>query len=218
MSRDAAPDPVVLTYAAGIGEQETVMLEDGSQVVLNTASRVEVRYADTERRIALTAGQPLFEVRREARPFVVEAGGTETRALGTRFDVYLPKGDGVQVTLLEGFVRVSEDAAGGNVILSPGEQMTLRAGERTVSSVDTSQFKTWAPGMIPFTDVTLAIVAAQLNRYSATKIRVDEAIAGGRISGAFRAGDQEGFATALEAFMQVTAERRRDETPIRRRQ
>lgn len=215
MSRDVAPDPVVLTYATAIGEQETVTLEDGSRIVLNTASRVEVRFSENERWIELLEGQALFEVRREPRPFVVAASGTQTRALGTRFDVYLPEGNGIQVTLLEGLVSVSADPAGGNVILSPGEQMTLRSGEQTVSRVDISRFETWMTGMIPFTDATLASAAAELNRYSAIKLKVDDAIAGERISGAFRAGDQEGFADALEAFLPVTAERRGDEIFIR---
>ena len=41
---------------------------------------------------------------------------------------------------------------------------------------------------------------------------------GERISGSFRAGDQEAFAAALEAFMPVVAERRRDEIFIRARE
>jgi transmembrane sensor len=217
MSRDAAPDPIILTYATEIGEQETVMLEDGSRVVLNTQSQVEVRFSESERRIVLTEGQALFEVRREPRPFVVAAGGAQTRALGTRFDVYLPAGEGLQVTLLEGLVSVSADAAGGNIILSPGEQMTLRSGERTVSRVDTSQYETWTTGMIPFTDVTLAIAADELNRYSATKLVVHEAVAGERISGSFRAGDQEAYAAALEAFLPVKAEQSGDKIFIRPR-
>lgn len=215
--REAAPVPAAVTYATGIGEQESVVLADGSRVVLNTASQVEVVFSGAERRIVLTEGQVLFEVRREARPFVVAAGGTETRALGTRFDVYLPAGEGLQVTLLEGLVSISADAAGGDVILSPGEQMTLRGGERTVARVDVSRIESWTTGMIPFTDVTLARAADELNRYSAVKLRVNETVAGERISGSFRAGDQEAFAAALEAFLPVEAERRADEIFIRPR-
>ncbi len=218
MGREAAPLPAVLTYATVTGEQEAVTLADGSRIVLNTASRVEVSFSGAERRIVLAEGQALFEVRREARPFVVAAGGAETRALGTRFDVYLPEGEGLQVTLLEGLVSVSAGAAGGNVILSPGEQMTLRSGKRTVARVDVSRAGSWTTGMAAFTDATLADAAVELNRYSDVKLRIDGAIAGERISGSFRAGDQEAFAAALEAFMPVVAERRGDEIFIRARE
>ena len=71
--------------------------------------------------------------------------------------------------------------------------------------------------MVAFTDVTLASAAAELNRYSAVKLRVDEAVAGERISGSFRAGDQAAFAAALEAFLPVAAEQRGDEILIRPR-
>ncbi|MBA4338959.1 MAG: iron dicitrate transport regulator FecR [Hyphomonas sp.] len=214
MGREATTVPAVLTYATGTGEQEAVSLADGSRIVLNTASRVEVSFSDAERRIVLAEGQALFEVRREARPFVVAAGGAETRALGTRFDVYLPAGEGLRVTLLEGLVSVSGESAGGNVILSPGEQMTLLSGKRTVARVDVSRAESWTTGMVAFTDETLAGAADELNRYSDIKLRVDAAIAGERISGSFRAGDQDAFAAALESFMPVVAERRGDEIVI----
>jgi transmembrane sensor len=218
MGREATPVPAVLTYATGTGEQEAVTLADGSRIVLNTASRVEVSFSGKERRIVLTEGQALFEVRREARAFVVAAGGAETRALGTRFDVYLPAGEGLQVTLLEGLVSVSGGAAGGSIILSPGEQMTLLSGKRSVTRVDVSRAGSWTTGMVAFTDATLAGAADELNRYSDIKLRVDEAIAGERISGSFRAGDPDAFAAALEAFLPVVAERRGDDIVIQARE
>ena len=80
-------------------------------------------------------------------------------------------------------------------------------GERTVSRVDTSQYETWTTGMIPFTDVTLANAADELNRYSATKLVVHEAVAGERISGSFRAGDQEAFAAETAVRVGIVIQR-----------
>jgi len=81
MDREVAPPQAVLTYATGTGEQQSVALADGSRVILNTASQLGVSFTGAERRVELIEGQALFEVRREARPFVVVAGGAETRAL-----------------------------------------------------------------------------------------------------------------------------------------
>lgn len=206
-----APAPEAEIYATGIGEQETVTLADGSAALLNTASRIEVTYSAGERRIDLVAGQALFDVRREARPFLVVAGATETRALGTEFEVYVQPG-GVQVTLLEGLVSVGGE--GGKRILSPGEQLRLEAGEVSVTRIDPGRAVSWKSGMIPMTDVTLAQAAAELNRYSEVRLVVDPEIAQERISGSFRAGDQEGFAAVLENFLPVTAERRDGEIRI----
>lgn len=208
------PVPGSLIYATAVGEQESVPLEDGSLALLNTASRIEVRFSDQERRIVLLEGQALFDVRSEARPFVVAAGGAETWALGTRFEVYLPP-EGLQVTLLEGLVSIGSGAAGADVILSPGEQMTLRGGEMTVARIDPGRALSWQNGMVPFSDVTLAEAASELNRYSEVKLRVDEALSGERLSGSFRAGDQEGFVAVLQAFLPVEAERRAGDILIR---
>lgn len=210
----AAPVPEPLIYATAVGEQESVTLEDGSLALLNTASRMEVVYSHGERRITLMEGQALFDVQREARPFIVAAGGAETRALGTRFEVYLPT-EALQVTLLEGLVSIAGEGV-SRIILSPGEQMMFRDGEVTVARIDPARALSWQNGMVPFTDVTLAEAVSELNRYSEVKLRVDEALAAERLSGSFRAGDQEGFVSVLEAFLPVRAERRAGEILIRR--
>jgi transmembrane sensor len=129
----------------------------------------------------------------------------------------MPEGEGLQVTLLEGLVSVSGGGAGGDVILSPGEQLQLRSSVRTVSRVDGARAQSWTTGMVPFTDATLAAAADEMNRYSAIKLRIDGPVAGERISGSFRAGDQDAFAAALEAFMPVVSERRGDEIIVRGR-
>jgi transmembrane sensor len=196
-----APD----VYATAVGEQRTVALTDGSQVRLNTASRIEVVYSESVRQVTLSEGQALFEVARGPRPFVVAAGGSETKALGTLFEVSLPP-EGVRVTLVEGLVQVAAGEA-GQVLLSPGEQLSVRGGDVSVARVDARQVTAWQGGMIPFTDVTLADAAAEMNRYSEIKLRIDQRLAEERLSGSFRAGDQEGFAAAMEVFLPVRVER-----------
>jgi len=191
-------------YATLIGEQELITLPDGSTALLNTASRMEVTYSREARHILLTEGQALFEVVKGETPFTVEAGGWDTTALGTVFEVYLPP-EGVRVTLIEGSVNVTNDGAGE--ILAPGDQLTVTASTPTKSRIDPARALSWKSGMITFTDVTLAEAAAEMNRYSETKLRVDAQVANERLSGVFRAGDQEGFAAALEAFLPVRSMR-----------
>lgn len=201
-------------YATRIGEQETVTLPDGSTALLNTASRIEVTYSRDARHIHLTEGQALFDVVKGEMPFIVEAGGWETTALGTMFEVYLPP-EGVRVTLIEGSVNVANDRAGE--ILTPGDQLTVSGDTLIRARIDPARVLSWKSGMITFTDVTLAEAAAELNRYSETKLRVDAQVADERLSGVFRAGDQEAFAAALEDFMSIEAEHSVGEIHVRRR-
>jgi transmembrane sensor len=194
------PDADALIDATSIGEQRRVDLADGSSVELNTASRIEVRYSDRDRLVRLTEGQALFDVEPSALPFLVEAAGTRTRALGTEFEVYLKPG-GAQVTLLEGKVSVapSTGAAWAAAELFPGDRLVVSGdAPEPVVQVDLAEAVSWRTGVVQFTDVRLADAVQELNRYSRTQIIVeDTALAEKRLSGSFQAGDQDVFVSAL---------------------
>ena len=49
-------------YATGVGEQRTIQLDDGSRIILDTASEVAVRYTGSQRLVTLTLGQAMFDV------------------------------------------------------------------------------------------------------------------------------------------------------------
>ena len=98
-------------YATAIGEQRSVVLEDGSVVTLNTASRIDVDFEKDHRTIRLAAGEALFQVAHDpARPFDVIVGETRVRAVGTQFNVDR-RAAGTTVTVVEGKVAVLSDAS-----------------------------------------------------------------------------------------------------------
>jgi transmembrane sensor len=94
------------TYRTGIGEQRSITLSDGSLVELNARSAVRIAFRDGQRDVELLEGQALFRVAKDShRPFIVQAGTTSVRAVGTQFDVYR-KSKGTTVTVIEGRVAV----------------------------------------------------------------------------------------------------------------
>lgn len=95
------------------------------------------------------------------------------------------------------------------------QSICARSCTLTKSRIDPARALSWKSGMITFTDVTLAEAAAEMNRYSGIKVRVDEDVAGERLSGVFRAGDQEGFAATLKGFLAVETEPSGQEILIR---
>lgn len=214
----AVLQPEKQVFATATGERRQVTLADGSLVDLDTLSRIEVAYSAEERRISLVEGRALFEVRPGKAPFVVEASGAETRALGTEFAVYLKPG-GAEITLLEGAVRVQSPAAGraDDVVLAPGEQVRIEGGVAgPVRKIDVEAAMAWRTGILRFTDATLADAVSELNRYSETRIVIEgSSLAGERLSGAFRAGDQEQFVSALVMFLPVEVTRAGKEIRIR---
>jgi transmembrane sensor len=204
------PDGKVLIYATMTGEQRRVDLADGSTVELNTASRIEVDYSESARLVRLTEGQAIFDVEPDELPFLVEAAGTQTRALGTEFEVYVKPGE-AHVTLLQGKVSVMPSAglAWAPIELVPGDRLVV-AGERPapVTQVDLAEALSWRTGVVQFTDVRLVDAVQELNRYSRTKIVVDDpSLEDERLSGAFKAGDQEAFVEALDLFLSIEVER-----------
>jgi transmembrane sensor len=93
-------------YTTDVGEQDTIVLLDGSTVQLNAHSKMRVHYTDQQRFVELIQGQALFKVAKDpTRPFVVQSDETRVRAVGTQFDVYR-KSTATIVTVVEGRVAV----------------------------------------------------------------------------------------------------------------
>lgn len=197
-------------FATGVGEIREVALADGSSATLNTASRIEVEFARATRTVRLEKGQVLFEVAPGDAPFVVDAAGTRTRALGTQFEVYLKSG-GAQVTLLEGSVSIDPDGPGAaqETVLSPGQRMVVASdGGVSLDLFDAGAAAAWRSGILQFKDVRLADAVEEVNRYSAIQIIIeDRSLEDERLSGTFRAGDPEAFVSALLLFFPVEVAR-----------
>ncbi|WP_374039735.1 FecR domain-containing protein, partial [Pseudomonas sp. UMAB-40] len=72
-----------------VGEQKNLQLPDGTQLLLNTESAVDIAFNLQERRVVLLNGEVLISTAKDpgARPFVVETPQGIARALGTRFCV-----------------------------------------------------------------------------------------------------------------------------------
>ncbi len=77
------------TLVAAGAEPVEVLLDDGSQVLLNRDSKLRFRkqFDGGERRVTLS-GEAWFDVARDtARPFVIDAGAALVEVLGTSFNV-----------------------------------------------------------------------------------------------------------------------------------
>lgn len=217
------------SYSTGTGQSSTLALEDGSSVELNAQSGIEVRFSKSARHIELTKGQALFNVaKNERRPFIVTAGNRQIVAVGTQFDVRLDTRS-VQVTLIEGKVRVVQDTAAREsepkqIELTPGKQLVATlppAGGSAsddmtepvtlVRDIDVTRVTDWRNGRIFLDNVLLADAVAEMNKHSAVEIRVADArLAGIRVNGMFKAGAQESFVAALEEYFPITARRQGD--------
>lgn len=210
-----ALDHLTPTYGTQAIEQKVVRLEDGSRVHLNVDSQVKVAFRDGERRLTLTRGEAFFDVAHDARrPFIVEVGSAQVRALGTKFDVRRRNGD-VQVTLLQGSVRVSPDAGqGAPVVLRANQQAQITRGAAIrTTAIDATRTTSWTTGRLVFRDTPLAAAVAEVNRYSAQKVELAGPGLGAQpISGFFDVGDAESFARGAAGFHDLSLTRGPDGT------
>ncbi len=209
-------------YQTSFGEIKSVTLSDGTRVTLNADTRLRVLYRKNERSVRLERGEAVFDdVENPQRPFVVQAGGYQVRALGTVFDVYrAPKH--LDVTLIKGRVDVSRNApAGGKAVsvptmLSPGERLVIRAdGHTALDHPSLETISAWQRGQVVFNDVPLAQAISQINRYGGTPIRVaDPALEQVRVSGVFPIRDPEKFAHAISSLRHLRVVRSRNSIVI----
>ena len=100
--------PVIISqsHETRIGQQSTVLLPDGSEVTLNTNSRIELVYSEDSREIVLLRGEGHFKVAKDAsRPFRVHLNGGVVEAVGTAFTVQQSSQDVLEITVIEGVVN-----------------------------------------------------------------------------------------------------------------
>lgn len=195
-------------YRTAVGETRKVTLADGSTVYLNTDSSIEVALRKNIRLIKLLKGEARFDVAHDTtRPFIVEADGTQVRALGTMFSVRL-RTDLTELTVIEGVVAVKNGASAIRKIAG-GRSAAVRSGSIAVTQIDAATVKqriAWQDGMIEFDGDTLAQAVEEFNRYRTTPMVIgDPAIASLRVGGTFHVNRSNDFVAALESSFGIRA-------------
>jgi transmembrane sensor len=195
-------------YETAVGEQRRIVLEDGSRVMLDTATKIRFFVAATLRTLELVTGRIDIEIATDPRPFVIDAGPRRARTREARLDVRRD-GDAVALTTIAGAASVSS-AAGDTAPVSVG------AGERIAMAQDQSvnvdrpelnDLTAWQTGRLAFRDETLATAVSEMNRYSSRQLVIaDKQAAELRLSGVYRVGDPEAFARSLAVLLSVRVE------------
>ncbi len=206
------------------GERRELTLADGSVVDVAPSTELSVRMEDTQRLIKLTRGQAFFHVAKNPnRPFIVDAGDTHVRAVGTAFNV-TRSAAGVTVTVVEGQVAVirepssvpsaiaSKTSRSADILLSANEQVLMTPAAATpVREVNGAAEVAWTVGNLVFNDETVAEVVRRFNLYNHAQIQIlDQALAARRVSGVFEATDPESFI----AFVRSTADEASDQHDV----
>lgn len=157
------------TIATPKGGQYTVILSDGTRVMLNSASSLSFpsSFKNNDRRVELN-GEAYFEVaRNKQKPFKVVSGLQTVEVLGTHFNVNAYADEQtIRTTLLEGAVKVSTTKE--SALIEPGEQVVmnrLTMNPTVKRNVNMAKETAWINGVFSFEDDDLKSVMRQVSRW-----------------------------------------------------
>ena len=207
------------------GQLAELTLPDGSQLRLDTATRLKVSYYRQHREVELSRGQALFAVTADpTRPFTVTAASVRVTVLGTRFAVRrtpdVPGRDGVEVAVEEGRVRVAQQhalgeepgqstAAARSFDLTAGQQLVFSApdGSAVLGALPAEGAAPWRHRQLSFSNVPLRQALAELARYGALNVvEVHPAVAPLRLTATLDPRDAEATRRLLSAALPVVIE------------
>jgi transmembrane sensor len=204
-------------YTTDIGQRKAVLLNDGTQVTLNTSSSLRISITGDQRQSWLDHGEAFFDVAHDpAREFVVHVGNRHVHVLGTKFSLR-HDGEKLQVNVLEGTIRVEQRGAAPLVltktdaaIISDSAAAVLKqSAEKTFARLS------WLQGKLVFDGAPLADVAEQFNRYNRRQIVItDTKAAELRIGGTFEADNVDAFLHLLRDGFGLTIQESGIETYV----
>ncbi len=176
------------------GDIRTLTLPDGSQVVLNSGSAIDLDYSDATRTVELVRGELLATVAKAPdRPFQVVTRDLTATALGTRYSVRLEDGF-TRVAVQESTVAVAPGDGGDGLKLTAGQQADLNRHGVLARAPTPRQRPDWSDGRLAFSKAPLTEVIERLARHRPGLLTLDDALAAPnapRFTGVLPANDSD---------------------------
>lgn len=204
--------PIAHIHKSGIGEMDTIMLNDGTVITLNTDTEISVAMSPDERKVLLVHGEAYFDVAKDTkRPFSVIIGKDVVRAVGTSFNIK-HRTEVTRVTVTEGVVEVKSNPISSTslnllsfaspISLGVGANLTINgdtAQTNLLSSLELEQSVAWRTGMLHFNGEPLSAIVDELQYYAHKEIilasnQVSDLIVGG----SFNVNNVSSFLKGLE--------------------
>lgn len=198
-------------YRTRAGAQRQIDLPDGSRLMLNTATLVDIRFSDAERLVRLLEGE--IDVTTAAdpflnkRPFIVQTGAGRVYALGTRFTVR-DMGDGrIRVSVYEHAAAIQPALSGSETIVEAGQASVFDRQQATSPAPHHYQVPPWTRGQLISDNQRLDAFLAELGRYRPGILRCDPAVAELHISGVFQLKDTDQVLDVIASTLPVRVNR-----------
>lgn len=190
---------------SGFAERRPFLLEDGSRLVLNAQSRVDLALGARERRLILRQGALSIQVAADPqRPLIVQTAFGEVRALGTRFTVTL-RDQGVHVWVQESRVQLSAAGSTGMELASGQGALLSRNGVQLLDPRQSGE-GTWEDGLLEVHDQSLGEVVEALRPYRRGVLRISPEASALRVSGVFPLDNSDQALRSLQEVLPIRVE------------
>lgn len=208
-------DHIATDFSTETEMSAPIRLVDGSSVILNAGSAIDVDMTDSYRQVRLLKGEVWFDVASNpAVPFKVTARHGSVSVTGTKFNLSQAEDGYATVSLMEGAIRVSgpKDQDGNSAVLKPGQQITMSSiGLSPPKPFDTTAVTAWQREQLVFYDAPLSTVIDALNRHRDGRIvLINDRYRSHTISGVFSTRDTDAALSAIAEMLPIKAIRLTD--------
>ena len=183
LSRDPKPETKIresipiewITKVTGKGEKLKLTLPDKSEVWLNASTEISypVKFDGNERLVKLS-GEAFFDVFSDTtQPFIVDASGLFTKALGTSFTVSNNiQNKRTKVSLATGQVQITHQNANCDELLVPGQQLQFNEEnhQTKIGPYDWKKEVGWKEGWLVFRKASYEEVVESLENWYGIEI------------------------------------------------
>ena len=219
----SVPESVVPAkmVATGVGVRDSLVLSDGTKVVLGPLSSVKVfaAYASASREVEVR-GDAYFEVVHDSsKPFTVYVGNATIRDVGTKFAVVSNDSGDIGVSVSEGAVSLAQGKSPEpSTVLKAGDKGTLDRGGKVVTrrGAVTDEDLAWLSGRLVFRETPLSEVATSMRRWYGINLQIaDPSLANRHITATFSGEPPERVLEVLRLALGADIERHGDTAVVR---
>ncbi|WP_193315662.1 FecR domain-containing protein [Janthinobacterium aquaticum] len=197
------------------GEIRHLVLPDGTQLVLNTATAIDVAFDSTARLVTLHAGEVHVQTGAKpagadpalSPPLIIRSSNGSVRAIGTRFTVRQDEAllsPRTHVAVSDGAVEITPvKAQGAASVLRQGWQLSFDEHAPDPAMPLAPDADAWRDGLLVARRTPLGQVAAQLARYRQGVVRCHPGVAQLAVDGIFQLNDTDRILQLLQMSLPV---------------
>lgn len=177
--KDTSSSDSVVLVSLNDSKPTEYVLADGSKITMKKGAMITYagKFTKNERRIAFK-GEAYFDIEPDKnRPFIIETGDTETRVLGTEFNLIAIADTMVQVIVTEGKVSLSlTDVESEEIFIEPGQVGEYYSDNKQLEKRQNQDpnFLSWKSGKLVFDNQDLESALQQLSKHYEIDLAVDD--------------------------------------------